>query len=129
MNRRKALRVIGAGGVLSSFAQTGLRSEASAAISLYTDPAIDRRWPVTMTLSQVHLAQARLNRDGPEGARDALTPVFGIPDEQRIPQTAQALNRIQAQLRSRAYANLPVARNLDEAIGDFGPSSDRQESP
>lgn len=104
-----------------------VESEASSAISLYADPAIDRRWPVTMTLSQVHLAQARLNRDGPEGARDALTPVFSIPDEQRIPQTAQALNRIQVQLRSRVYANLPVARDLDEAIRNFGPSTDRQE--
>lgn len=104
-----------------------VESEASAAISLYANPAIHRRWPVTMTLSQVHLAQARLNRDGPEGARDALTPVFSIPNEQRIPQTTQALNRLQIQLRSRVYANLPVARDLDEAICDFDRSTDHQE--
>ncbi len=104
-----------------------VESEASDAISLYANPAIDRRWPVTMTLSQVHLAQARLNCDGPEGAQDALSPVFSIPDEQRIPQIAQALNRLQVQLRSRAYTNLHVARDLDEAICDFSSSTDRHE--
>lgn len=104
-----------------------VESEASAAISLYHNPATDQHWPVTMTLSQVHLALARLNREGPEGARDALLPVFNIPNEQRIPQTTQALNRIRAQLRSRAYASHTVARDLDEAISNFSPSAGHQD--
>jgi transcriptional regulator with XRE-family HTH domain len=101
-----------------------VEKEASAAIRLYDNPATGQRWPVTMTLSQVYLAQARLSKDGPEAAQEALIPVFSIPDEQRIPQTAQALNRIRAQLHSRVYANLPVARDLDEAICNFRPSAD-----
>jgi hypothetical protein len=103
--------------------------EASTVISLYDTPATSQCWPVTMTLSQVYLAQARLSHSGPEGAWDALVPVFEIPDEQRIPQTAQALNRIRAQLRSTACANLPAARDLDEAIRNFRPAADTQERP
>lgn len=79
-----------------------------------------------MTVSQVHLAQARLVLNGLEGAQEALIPVFNIPDEQRIPQTAQALSRTRVQLRSKAYANLPAARELDEAIRNFRPAVDNQ---
>jgi hypothetical protein len=103
--------------------------EASTVISHYDTPAASQCWPVTMTLSQVYLAQARLSHSGPAGAWDALIPVFEIPDEQRIPQTTQALNRIRAQLRSTAYANLPAARDLDEAIHNFRPAADTQERP
>jgi len=80
-----------------------------------------------MTLSQVYLAQARLSHSGPEVAWETLTPVFAIPDEQRIPQTAQALNRLRQQLRTTACANLPAARDLDEAILDFHPAAESQE--
>lgn len=80
-----------------------------------------------MTLSQVYLAQARLSHSGPEGAWEALIPVFAIPDEQRIPQTAQALDRLRAQLRSTAYVSLPAAHDLDEAIHNFRPAADNQE--
>lgn len=101
--------------------------EASRVISLYETPETGQCWPVTMTVSQVYLAQAQLSLSGPEGAQDALTPVFKIPDEQRIPQTVHALSRIRVQLRSKAYANLPAARDLDEAIHNFRPVVDNQE--
>lgn len=80
-----------------------------------------------MTLSQVYLAQARLTHGGPEGAWETLIPVFAIPGEQRIPQTVQALNRLRAQLRSAACANLPAARDLEEAIRNFRPVAGNQE--
>ncbi|MGH3796702.1 MAG: hypothetical protein ACRDSP_17645 [Pseudonocardiaceae bacterium] len=92
---------------------------ASAAINLYDSPATGRRWPVTMTLSQVYLAQAHLNQYGPEGSQDALAPVLEIPMELRIPQIVQALNGLSLQLRSEACANIPAARDLKEAIHNF----------
>jgi hypothetical protein len=101
--------------------------EASRAISLYDTPETGRCWPVSMTISRVYLAQAWLGLSGPEGAQDALAPVFNLPGEQRIHQTVRELNRIQVQLRSKAYANLPVARDLDEAIHNFRPVVDNQE--
>ncbi len=100
--------------------------EASRAISLYGTPETGQRWPVAMTISRVYLAQARLGLSGPEGAQDALTPVFNIPDEQRIHQTVRELSRVRVQLRSKAYANLPAARDLDEAIHNFAPVVDNQ---
>ncbi|MGH3720174.1 MAG: helix-turn-helix transcriptional regulator [Pseudonocardiaceae bacterium] len=98
--------------------------EASRVISFYGAPETGQCWPVTMTLSQIHLAQAQLILCGPEGARDALAPVFAISDEQRIPQAVQALGGISAQLSSTVFANLPVARDLDEAIRNFRPTVD-----
>lgn len=103
--------------------------ETSSVINLYDMPEKGRYWPVTMILSQVYLAQARLGLSGPEGAQDALAPVFDVPSEQRIPQTAQALRRIRVQLRSKAYANLPAARGLDDAIHNFRPVVDNRECP
>jgi hypothetical protein len=98
-------------------------------IGLYGAPEAGQCWPVTMTLSRVYLAQARLGFSGPEGAQDALTPVFAIPDELRIPQVVQALNGISVQLSSKAFAKPPAARDLDEAIRHFRPAVDNQERP
>ncbi|MGH3832466.1 MAG: helix-turn-helix domain-containing protein [Pseudonocardiaceae bacterium] len=101
--------------------------EASRVIDLCGTPETGQCWPVTLTLSQIYLAQARLSLSGLEGAQDALIPVFAVPDEQRIPQMAQALSMIWVQLRSKIYANLPAARDLDEAIRNFSPVVGTQE--
>ncbi|MGH3770336.1 MAG: helix-turn-helix transcriptional regulator [Pseudonocardiaceae bacterium] len=98
--------------------------EASRAISLYGTPEAGQCWPVNMTHSRVCLAQARLSLSGPESAQDTLTPVFELPNEQHVPIIAQILSKIQVQLRSKVYANLPVARDLDEAIRNFRPVVD-----
>ena len=103
--------------------------EASRVISLYGAPETDQCWPVTMTLARVHLAQARLSLSGPEGAQDVLAHVFGLPSEQRIPQTVQALSGIQRQLRSKIYTNLTAVRDLDEAIRDFRLTADSEHRP
>jgi transcriptional regulator with XRE-family HTH domain len=103
--------------------------EASWVVSLYSAPETSQCWPVTMTLARVHLAQARLSLSGPEGAQDVLTHVFDLPSEHRIPQTVQALNGIQRQLRSKIYINLTVARDLDEAIRDFRLTADSEHRP
>ena len=61
--------------------------EASRVISLYNTPETGQCWPVTMTLSRVYLAQARLSLSSRlEGSQDALTAVFEMSDEQRIPK-------------------------------------------
>ncbi|MGH3519471.1 MAG: hypothetical protein ACRDQ7_19040 [Haloechinothrix sp.] len=98
-----------------------VRREAETVIGLYDHPAASKKWPVTMSLAQVHLAQARLHTDGPDGAFDALQPVLAIPGEQRIPQTSQALRTLRRQLRATPAAGLPAARDLDEAIDNFQP--------
>lgn len=48
--------------------------EASRAISLYGTPETGQCWPVTMTVSQVHLAQARLGLSGPRGSAGCTRP-------------------------------------------------------
>lgn len=82
-----------------------------------------------MMLSRIYLAQSRLNLSGPEGAYDALIPVFNLPIGQRVHQTVRALNRIRVQLRSKIYSNLPAACDLDEAIHNFSLIVDDQRHP
>jgi len=103
--------------------------EASTAISLYSASETGQCSPAASTLSRVYLAQARLSLSGPEGAQDVLTQVFGLPSEQRNSQIAQALSGIRGQLRAlppKVYANLAVARDLDEAIRNFRPTVDNE---
>ena len=100
-----------------------VRREANTVIRLYGQPAAPHCWPVTLTLARIYLAQSQLHESGPEGAWDALTPVFDIPAEQRIPQTTQALGKLHHQLRAKPFASLPAARHLDEAIHAFSSST------
>lgn len=103
--------------------------EASMVLDLYGAPEKGQCWPVAMTLSQVHLAKARLSLSGPEGAQDALTPVFAIPDDLRIPQIIQALSGISMQPNSKIFAKMSTTRDLDEAIRNFHSAVDNQECP
>jgi hypothetical protein len=103
-----------------------VEKSVSTVVNLYGTMATGQCWPVTMTLSHVYLAQARLNRNGPEGAWGALVSVLEIPKGQRIPQIIQALNGLRMQLRSEACASLPAARDLDEAVHSFCATADGQ---
>jgi DNA-binding XRE family transcriptional regulator len=90
---------------------------------LYGTPTIGQAWPVTLTLTRIYQAQARLAEHGPEGAFDALRPVFDIPVKLRLPQTSQALNGLRTVLQSKPFATLPAARDLSETIGSFQSST------
>lgn len=93
--------------------------ETSKVIDLYSGSSSENIWPVTLTLSRIYQAQARLHVDGPDGAHEALCPVLSIPAPQWLPQTAQALAGLGSELRSTTFAALPVARDMNEAIMTF----------
>lgn len=93
--------------------------ETAIVENLYGTPAIGQPWPVTLTLTRIYQAQARLRKHGPEGASDALRPVFDIPVKLRLPQTSQALSGLRNELGLKPFAALPAARDLSEAIGSF----------
>jgi hypothetical protein len=93
--------------------------EAETTIGLYDHPAATQTWPVTRTLAQVYLAQARLHTSGVDGAIEALRPVLALPADQRIPQTTQALDGLRKQLAGTRFAALPAARTLGESIHSF----------
>lgn len=93
--------------------------ETSTVTDLYGTPATGQPWPVTLTLSRIYQAQARLKEHGPAGASEALQAVFDTPVEQRLPQTSKALTALRRHLQSTTLAALPAARDLDEAIGSF----------
>ncbi|MGH3999933.1 MAG: helix-turn-helix transcriptional regulator [Pseudonocardiaceae bacterium] len=93
--------------------------ETNTVTDLYGAPAAGQVWPVTLTLSRIYQAQARLHEYGPEGASETLRPVLDMPVRQRLPQTSQALTGLRQNLQSKKLAMLPAARDLDEAIGAF----------
>jgi hypothetical protein len=103
-----------------------VEQETTTVSRLYGTPTIGQAWPVTLTLTRIYQAQARLQKAGPEGAFDAVRPVFDIPVKLRLPQTSQALNRLRNQLQSKPFAALPAAHDLSEAIGSFQSSTMRQ---
>jgi len=100
-----------------------VQREAEAVLGLYGHAVSSQVWPATMALSQIYLALARLNTDGLDGASDALGPVLAMPQEQRIPQTMLVLGVLQRQLRASCFAGVSAARELDEAIRCFRPST------
>lgn len=106
---------------LGNWAQ--VEHETDTVSHLYGAPTTGQTWPVTLTLSRIYQAQARLQDHGPEGASDALRPVFNMPTKQRLPQTGQALTGLRQSLQSQQFATLPGARNLNEAIGSFQAST------
>ncbi|MGH3767229.1 MAG: helix-turn-helix transcriptional regulator [Pseudonocardiaceae bacterium] len=97
--------------------------ETTTVGDLYGTPTMGQAWPVTLTLTRIYQAQARLQEHGPEGACDALQPVFDIPVKLRLPQTSQALTTLRNGLQSKPFATLPAARDLSEAIGSFQSST------
>jgi len=97
--------------------------ETSKVIDLYGTPTVGKPWPVTLTLSRIYQAQARLQVHGPDGVRDALQPVFNIPDKQRLHQTSQALDALRGNLQTPLFATLPAARDLSDAIVFFQSST------
>jgi transcriptional regulator with XRE-family HTH domain len=97
--------------------------ETKAVADLYGTLPTGQSWPVTLTLSRIYQAQARLHTYGPEGASETLRPVFDTPVQQRVPQTSQALTALRRNLQTKKLVMLPAARNLDEAIGSFQSST------
>ena len=97
--------------------------ETTTVGDLYGMPTMGQPWPVTLTLTRIYQAQARLQEHGPEGAFDALRPVFDISVKLRLPQTSQALSGLRKELLSKPFATLPAARDLNDAIGDFQSST------
>jgi transcriptional regulator with XRE-family HTH domain len=97
--------------------------ETNTVTDLYGTLPKGQSWPVTLTLSRIYQAQARLHEYGPEGAFEALQPVFDTSVQQRLPQTSQALTAIRRNLQTKTLAALPAARDLDDAIGSFQSST------
>ena len=97
--------------------------ETTTVGDLYGTPTMDQAWPVTLTLTHIYQARARLAEHGPEGAFDALRPVFDTPVKLRLPQTSQALNGLRTVLQSKPFAALAAARDLREAIRSFQSST------
>jgi DNA-binding XRE family transcriptional regulator len=97
--------------------------ETTTVGDLYGTHTMGQAWPVTLALTRIYQAQARLQEHGPEGAFDAVRPVFDIPVKLRLPQTSQALNGLRAELQLKPFAALPAARDLSEAIGSFQSSA------
>lgn len=100
--------------------------ETTTVGDLYGTPTMGRAWPVTLTLTRIYQSRARLQEHGPEGAFDALRPVFDIPVMLRLPQTSQALSGLRNELVVKPFAALPAARDLSEAIRSFQSSTMRQ---
>jgi hypothetical protein len=97
--------------------------ETTTVGNLYGTSTMGRAWPVTLTLTRIYQSRARLQEHGPEGAFDALRPVFDIPVKLRLPQTIQALSGLRNELVLKPFAALPAARDLSEAIGSFQSST------
>lgn len=97
--------------------------ETTTVGDLYGSPTMGQAWPVTLTLTRIYQAQARLQEHGPEGAFDAVRPVFDITVKLRLPQTSQALNGLRTALQLKPFAALPAARDLSAAIGSFQSST------
>lgn len=99
-----------------------VEQQAGKVLALSNTPVQPGCWPVTWALSRIYLAQARLETGGPEGAADALSPVFAVPTEQRIPQVFHALDALTARLCQPVFATLPAAEDLAAAIRAFRPA-------
>lgn len=97
--------------------------ETTAVGDLYGTQTMGGAWPVTLTLTRIYQSRARLQEHGPEGAFDALRPVFDIPVELRLPQTSQALSGLLNELVLKPFAALPAARDLSEAVRSFQSST------
>lgn len=97
--------------------------ETTTVGDLYGTPSMGRAWPVTLTLTRIYQSRARLQEHGPEGALDALRPVFDMPAELRLPQTSQALSGLRNELELKPFAALPAARDLSDAIRSFQSST------
>jgi len=93
-----------------------VEQEASRVIDIYGTPTLGKSWPVTLTLSRIYQAQARLKVDGPEGAADAVQPLFAHPTTQVLPQTTQALEGLRTQLGTAPFASVVQARDLNDAV-------------
>jgi transcriptional regulator with XRE-family HTH domain len=73
-----------------------------------------QRWSVTEALARIHLAVARLHRDGPEGAVDAVKPILSLPPILHQVQTQQEFSRLRSQIVK--MPDSAPKRYLDEAI-------------
>jgi hypothetical protein len=79
-------------------------------------------WPASWALSRVHLAVARLTHKragGPDGALDALEPIFSLPAERRVNQISQALAAVESRLATPAYATASETPDLVEMIQEY----------
>jgi hypothetical protein len=79
-------------------------------------------WPASWALSRVHLAVARLTHKragGPDGALDALEPIFSLPIERRVNQISQALTEVESRLAIPAYSTARETPGLLESIQEY----------
>jgi hypothetical protein len=79
-------------------------------------------WPASLALSRVHLAVARLTHKhagGPDGALDALEPIFSLPAERRVNQISRALAEVESRLAIPAYATASETPGLVGSIQEY----------
>jgi transcriptional regulator with XRE-family HTH domain len=86
-------------------------ADAEIAVTLCDAP---QRWSVTGALARIHLAVARLHRDGPEGAVDAVNPILSLRPILHQVQMQQEFARLRSQIVE--MPDSAPKRYLDEAI-------------
>jgi hypothetical protein len=88
-----------------------------------SDPLGQGAWPASWALSRVHLAVARLGgpgrNGGPDGAYDALEPIFSLPVARRVNQISQTLAEVENRLAMSAYATASQTTELVESIQEY----------
>lgn len=106
----------------TTFARLGewssAQREAEAVIHQYgPNPAAS--WPVTLTLAQTNLAQARLHLEGPREALDTLLPAMEVPAVQRLPQFRSALRSVHDDLTVHPASTTADGRAMRDVIRSF----------
>ncbi|MEV5407983.1 hypothetical protein AB0K60_03950 [Thermopolyspora sp. NPDC052614] len=94
-------------------------SEAQAALKLHDSVADDVKSFATEAGARAELALARVHMDELEGAQEALTPVLGIPSEQRIYGLVETVSRIHGALCESKYRDSRLARTIQRSTEMF----------
>lgn len=97
--------------------------ETTTVGDLYSTPTMGRAWPVTLSLTRIYRARARLAEHGPEGAFDAVRPVLDIPVKLRLPQASPALNDLRIELRPSSSPRFLLPVISARLSGPSGPLS------
>jgi tetratricopeptide (TPR) repeat protein len=93
--------------------------ETQRAIELFATTPRDRGWLKVDAEAHTDLSGAYLLQSQFDGARQALAPVFAIPQEHRIEGLTRRLGRVRHLLIRSPFRTAREARQLGEQIEDF----------